>query len=326
MDVSVILCTYNRCVSLRRTLNTFCELRNPQNISWELLIIDNNSTDQTPEVCGEFSKRLPIHHIFEPTPGQSAARNRGIMESKGNLLIFTDDDVDIDPDWIAAYGEAAARNVAAQFFGGRILTRWDCPPPKWMVENYCDILRGVVVTFDHGDKEREIVDRHAPAVGANFALRRAVLDEFGFKFREDLGLKPQQEVRFEEFAFLQQLLDKGRQGRYLPQALVYHRQPPERMTERYVRRFYEGFGIALVRLGQAESGNQWLFGVPRWWWRKLFESACGYVFTRFTSSSSTWLQHECTMAKRWGAIGEMRALRRRGVQYVMKAPAAECEF
>src|SRR5947209_8654862 len=121
MDVSVIICTYNRCESLRATLDGFCKLKGTADIAWELLVIDNNSKDQTREVCQTFSKQLPIRYIVETVQGQSAARNRGIVEATGSLLLFTDDDVDLDPEWISNYWNATARHPDVSIFGGRII-------------------------------------------------------------------------------------------------------------------------------------------------------------------------------------------------------------
>src|SRR5689334_18641740 len=88
MNVSVIICTYNRCDHLRRTLETFCGLKLPANVSWEVLLIDNNSNDRTREACENFGAKLPIRYIFEPRQGKSFALNHGIQEAKNDLLLF----------------------------------------------------------------------------------------------------------------------------------------------------------------------------------------------------------------------------------------------
>src|SRR5688500_3500637 len=97
MQVTVIICTRNRADQLRRTLESAAAVDTPEHVSWELLVVDNGSTDHTPEVVESFSGRLPIRRVSEPEAGLSNARNRGVAEAKGDYICWTDDDVLIDP-------------------------------------------------------------------------------------------------------------------------------------------------------------------------------------------------------------------------------------
>ena len=103
MDISVIICSYNREDSLRKTLTRLCDLEIPPHLSWELLLVDNNSTDGTRQVCESFIPKLPVRYLFEPLQGVNRARNRAVAEAAGQLLLFTDDDVNMDRNWIAAF-------------------------------------------------------------------------------------------------------------------------------------------------------------------------------------------------------------------------------
>src|ERR1700733_3383650 len=95
MEISVVLATYNRAASLGVTLASFSKLIHPASTAWELIIVDNNSTDATPEVIREFSKaaNFPVHCVSEKRQGRSAALNTGIAEARGNIIAFTEDDI-----------------------------------------------------------------------------------------------------------------------------------------------------------------------------------------------------------------------------------------
>ena len=99
MRITVILCTLNRCQSLAETLESIAISTLPDSVDWEILVVDNNSTDHTREVVEEFGRRYPdrFRYIFEPRPGKSYALNAGIREAQGEILAFTDDDVTVEP-------------------------------------------------------------------------------------------------------------------------------------------------------------------------------------------------------------------------------------
>src|SRR5689334_7868892 len=123
MDVTVAICTWNRARLLDSTLAQFCKLRIPDGLTWELLVVDNNSTDDTRAVIEKYSGRLPVRRLLEAEQGASPARNRAIAEAAADLLLFTDGDVLVDEGWLAAYVEAAERWPNAGFFGG-LITPW----------------------------------------------------------------------------------------------------------------------------------------------------------------------------------------------------------
>ncbi len=307
MQITVIIATFNRAEQLRRTLQSFRALSPvPCQPSWELIVVDNNSSDETRAVVGAASpprSALPLRYLSEPRPGQSAARNRGIAESKAELLAFTDDDVDVDARWLAALGGAAERHPRASFFGGRILPRWEQPAPAWIIAHSATLLSGVTMHLDLGDAEREFTDPARPygVYGANMMFRRSVFAG-DLRFREDLGLKPGETTRREESEFIRDLLTAGQTGVYVPDAIVHHRNPPERATERYVRQWYKGAGMADVRLGRVPSNAH----VPRHLWRKLAESGLRFATARLTKPAAVWLPAEIEMARQWGVICELR--------------------
>ena len=313
MDSSVIICTYKRAESLRQTLQTCCELVIPDGATWELLVVDNNSCDHTRQVCDAFTDDLPLRYVFESTQGKSAALNRSIQESRGGLLLFTDDDVDVDSGWLWAHADAAQRYANASFFGGKVLARWDAAPPKWVLENLGWLHTNVHV--DRGDQEApmtELVEGEERAffVGANIAIRRAVFSS-ALRFKEAIGPvagddRPSGYMPGEDVELEGRLLEAGHVGVYIPKAIVYHRHSAHRQTERYVRRYYFGAGITSVRLLKERRSSPYWLGAPRSCWKSLFLSSLTYGLTRLWAPSRTWLRAEKGMACAWGNIYEWR--------------------
>src|SRR5215467_6100810 len=118
--VTVAICTFNRCAALDRTLRSFESLEVPQDIEWELLVVDNKSTDDTPGVVSRYAQKLPVRYFFEGTPGKSRAANLAVRQASGELMLWTDDDVIVDGRWLLEYVKAARACPDASFFGGTV--------------------------------------------------------------------------------------------------------------------------------------------------------------------------------------------------------------
>jgi glucosyl-dolichyl phosphate glucuronosyltransferase len=312
MDVSVIICTYNRARDLRRTLETFRDART-DGLTWELLVVDNNSKDDTKAVCDSFKGALPVRYLFEGRQGKSFALNRSISEAAAALLIFTDDDVTVTPDWILNLHAAARRHPEMSFFGGRVVPRWEHTPPRWFVEN-ADWL-WIHPHTNCGEVEAEMKINGIRFVGANFAARKAVFAE-GLLYREDFGPKgyfgaENSQPGVEDHELQGRMLARGLRGWYVPNAVIYHHIGAERTTAKYVRWWYKQKGRTVNLREEVAAAPRW-FGAPRYLWRDLLESAVFYGATRFTRPSRIWLQHEVRMAEKWGSICGFRSQPRVG--------------
>ncbi|HUJ10142.1 MAG TPA: glycosyltransferase [Verrucomicrobiae bacterium] len=303
MNLSVIICTHNRAAILRQTLETFCQLRIDSGLKWELVLVDNNSSDDTRAVADEFRDRLPVRYVFELKQGLSAARNRGAGEAGGEILLFTDDDVDVDPLWLTQFWKAARKNPEAVFWGGKILPRWEKPPPRWLAENSAQLLGGAMGHLDLGDEPRWLqVGGPETFFGGNMAFRRELLVD-GRSFDMDLGRNGAQLVHGEETALIKRLVREGYKGLYVPGAIVYHRTPATNMTELYVRRWFRGYGVTKVRNGEAQP-DLIFCGWPLKSVRKSVVNAVKYVFARRTRPARVWLKAETKMAMAWGIAVE----------------------
>ncbi|MBY0374149.1 MAG: glycosyltransferase [Bryobacteraceae bacterium] len=261
MTGSLIICTYNRAAKLERL---FRGLAQPGVVppDWEILVVDNNSKDDTKQVTERFQQLRPeVRYIFEPTPGKSHALNTGIREARGELLAFTDDDVEVEADWLKAC-ELAFADPEVSGIGGKVLPRWTAPAPDWLPPEP-RYRNGPLVEFDLGPKPGPLVE--AP-YGANLALRRAVFEKHGL-FRTDLGPRPGSEIRGEDSELYDRLRAGGERLLYWPQALVYHEVPLERLTKKFFLDWWQAKGYTETVLDE-EVGLKFFLRTWRsliWW-------------------------------------------------------------
>jgi glycosyltransferase involved in cell wall biosynthesis len=243
----VALCTWNRAAELDRTLAAFCEVSVPAGLAWELLIVNNNSTDDTDRVVGCYVGRLPIVPLFEPRQGLSHARNLAVSRAAGDLIVFTDDDVLVDPCWLRAYVEAAERWPQAAYFGGPIALAFDEPPPRRLKPHLDWFCLG---RLDLGDVERPLTCGEE-VFGINMAFRR-----FGFegrRFDPAFGVAGAERLAGEESLLIGQLQDHGQLGVWVPAAKVRHRVTADQLTNRWAYRNW---------VGRARTHNRLLLSGP----------------------------------------------------------------
>lgn len=252
--ISVAICTFNRAESLRRTLDSLVNSRAPLHGEWELLVVDNNSNDETRQVVTSFESRLPVRYVFEEQQGLSAARNCAIREFHGDVLLFTDDDVTLDPSWLFFYDEAAHQHPTAAYFGGRVIPFWPEGKPHWLHDESLPLISGLLVRFHLGDGIRKFGDNEPTPYGASFALRRSVIEEIG-RFNCDLGVKARVPGRGEESEYLSRVRAAGFEGVYVGDAVANHWTNPARLTLPYLYRYGVQTGIALRLTGSVERGS-----------------------------------------------------------------------
>jgi len=272
MNVSVILSTYNRAASLGVTLDTFSRLTVPANLRWELLVVDNNSTDSTREVIHRFAEasNLPARYVFEKRQGRSAAMNTGIGESKGEIIAFTDDDVLLHPDWLWQL-----KMVFEQFdcaaVAGRVVPLWNQPKPEWLE------MEGqqAIVNFEPGDEFKEVPF----PLGANSAFRRDVFHRHGL-FRLDLGVSGSKHtITCEDTEFGMRLAKAGEKVIYCPTAIIYHPVDSKRATKEYFLSWHYYDGVSLTRTAGLPGFGVRYLGVPRWLYRECLQNFGKWMLT-----------------------------------------------
>jgi len=248
MNISVILCTYDRCQSLTKTLESLAVSVLPDSVEWEVLIVDNNSHDQTHEVVEQFSRLYPdrFRYLFEGRQGKSYALNSGIREARGDVLAYLDDDVSVEPTWLHNLTSLLHDGEWAGS-GGRILPMRGFVPPRWLaLEGPLGFGAALCAQFDLGDVPAELKD--AP-FGTNMAFRREMFEKYG-DFRGDLGPRPS-ETRNEDTEFGRRLMAGGERLRYVPSAVVYHDVHESRVRKQFFLAWWFDRGRGVIR----ESGR-----------------------------------------------------------------------
>jgi glycosyltransferase involved in cell wall biosynthesis len=253
--IAVAICTHNRASSLERTLESLVNQSGINDIDWELLLIDNNSSDTTPEVAERFTDRLPLRYVFEGTQGLSAARNRALKEFSGELLVFTDDDVVLDQHWLAAYFRAAKEFPGAAYFGGRILPLWEGNRPSWLKEPSLSLISGLLGNYDLGEDDRWFKPEDLFPFGANFAIRGQLIKQLQ-PFRLDLGVSGESLGRGEEAEYLQRAQLCGARGMYLSTAVCHHAQLNSRFRISHLFRYGFEKGRAEVLIGEDAQASR----------------------------------------------------------------------
>lgn len=258
MNISVILCTYNRCQRLSKALASVAASVMPASATWEVLVIDNNSKDQTREVIEDFCRRYPgrFRYMLETKQGKSFALNTALKNAQGDILAFMDDDVVVEPMWLQNL-VAPLNDKQWAGTGGRIRPDWSAPPPPWLPLDGPHNLGGMLALFDQGDEAAAL---EQPPFGTNMAFRRSVFERYG-EFRTDFGPIPGSEIRNEDTEFGRRVMAAGERLRYEPSAVVYHLVPENRLKREYFLAFWFDHGVATVREDAGKKPN--IFGIPR---------------------------------------------------------------
>jgi glucosyl-dolichyl phosphate glucuronosyltransferase len=263
MKITVILCTYNRCQSLSNALESVASTVFCDPAEWEVLVVDNNSKDQTREVVADYCHRYPgrFRYLFERRQGKSHALNAGIRASQGDVLAFMDDDVTVEPTWLQNL-TAPLVNGEWAGVGGRILPQSTFSAPSWLATEGRYSLAGTLALFDLGNNGCEL-DR-AP-FGTNMAFPKKMFERYG-GFRTDMGPCPGSEMRNEDTEFGRRLIAQRCRLWYEPSAVVYHAVSTERLTQEYFLAFWFDHGRASVREWGDGPG---ICGIPRAYLRML---------------------------------------------------------
>lgn len=294
-SVEIAICTWNRSALLAQTLDSLTKLEIPAGLAWRLLVVDNRSTDDTAEVLEAYTDVLPLVPLSEPRQGHTLARNRAIAESRADLMLWTDDDVLVDPHWMSAYVAAANQRPEASFFGGRIEPLFPAGQPRWIAENWSQVA-GCFAARDLGCQAIELTAERLP-YGANFAVRGDV--QRAFPFNTELGRRGQSVMGEDELDLLRRLLEAGQRGVWVPDCRVQHVIPPERASTRYVFDYFVGQGAMLVNKGTPWTQSRWAL---RWHylWHQ-FAAELGQLIL----PSPGWFAH---LARAGLALGQWRAM------------------
>ena len=231
--ITLIICTYNREKYIGPLLDSIAKNDYPTT-DYEIVLVDNNCTDNTHGVCEQFATTHPeiaFRYVTEPEQGLSAARNKGIKEAKGDIVIYVDDDALVDADYIRIYAEHFAASPETMAAGGPIEPLYETEEPKWM-SPYTKAL--LTAWMNYGDKVREYPNGRYPG-GGNAAYRKEVFNKVGL-FNTELGRKGSALLASEEKDIFDKMHALGMQVRYLPTPVLHHIIPQAKLEEDYFNR------------------------------------------------------------------------------------------
>jgi len=288
-SLTVALCTHNHEQRLARTLRGLKQVIHP-NCPWELLIVDNASTDGTRQVAAASDWRTPgmnVRVAREEKLGLSNARNRAIEEATGEYIIFMDDDETPDPHWLGAYERIilAERPDAA---GGRIEVMFeDGARPPWLQ----DELLGFLGQLHHGDTARRLVASDTPIFGGNFAFRREVFARIG-AFDAGLGRKGTANTGGEDTEIYRRMIASGSNVWWVPDAIIHHRIQAGKLRRSYFLDLHFRQGrVEGMRKRGAASRIPPAYLVPQLW--RAMKSA---LSERLERGNNTSLRKEMNVA------------------------------
>jgi glycosyltransferase involved in cell wall biosynthesis len=324
LDATVLIATYNRATFLDRTLDSIRELRVRPGRRWEVIVVDNNSTDDTRGVVERHARDFPVRlrYLFEGRQGRSNALNAGVAAAAGSIIAMTDDDVCVEPQWLDAACDAlgdGAKDLA--YAGGPVRPLWESPPPAWLDLTRGD-LWGTIAIQDHGDRPFVYEEARKVPLGANMAARRELFDAAGL-FRTDLGRTNGRVLLGQEVPeLLMRARAAGFRGVYAPSMEVHHHVPSSRLTRRYFRRWWFGKGISraaldrlqpVTELGLDLRATPHVLGLPRYMYGSAARDAARCALNVLRGRAAEAFRHEMMLAffagyarARWSAISGPR--------------------
>ncbi|HUR33039.1 MAG TPA: glycosyltransferase [Vicinamibacterales bacterium] len=331
-SLTVLICTYNRARLLRETLEALRGLAMPDDCAVEFVVVDNNSSDNTPLVLDEAraKSRVPVVCLKERRQGKSFALNRGLAEASGDVIALTDDDVLPASDWLQRIVRRF-REHDVTFVFGKVLPRWGCVPPPEMLTTRAQDIWGPLAIVDYGDEpsdyRAESLGQRLP-IGANLAFSRQALITIG-GWRTDLGKVNNTLISGEDHEIFMRLRRHDLYaGIYDPLISVRHYVPASRLTRRYFRQwfFWHGKTGALMLPDLFPDLNLALvpkvFGVPRFLYRQAAVQTWQYLKRLGRADALALLIEEVKTLQYAGLISECWKRSWRHAPSVADAPLA----
>lgn len=243
LDATVLLTTRNRAALLRSTLNAFQRMRT-SGVTWEIVVVDNGSSDETDDVLEQAASQLPLRVVREPSPGKSAALNRALPLIRARLVLLTDDDVRPCSEWMTAYVAAARRWPQHRVFGGPIKPLFPNGTPDWLMNHPCTVPAFARFTLDAPEGPMSLLP-----FGPNVAFRADAL--------RDVVLSPHVGPRGTSYPMgtdielIRRVLMNDEQVVYVPAAATGHVVRPEQITHKWLMQRAYNLGRSAPRYQQS---------------------------------------------------------------------------
>ena len=260
--LSVIICTYNRDKYIYNVLRSLAEnTLSPE--KYEIVLVDNNCTDNTQSECARFVHDFPsvtFRSFVETNQGLSHARNRGISESRGDILVYVDDDALVNKEYLQTYADFFEQHPDIEAAGGPIIPKYETEEPDWMSH----FTKALITGYKYlGDKPKEFPANDYPG-GGNAAYRASVFEKVGM-FNVELGRKGDSLVGAEEKDIFDKMTTLGMRFYYLPNAILYHLIPEKKLSKDYFNRLTYSIG---------KSERMRTSAIGKWKYTKRLISEC----------------------------------------------------
>jgi glycosyltransferase involved in cell wall biosynthesis len=289
MDVDLVIPTYNRAHLLKDCLNSVFLATRPKDLNINVVVVDNNSGDNTREVVQPFleQRELSIRYIFVGRSGKSAALNEAIAQTDAELVGLIDDDEQLDAAWFEVACREFSGTATLDYIGGPCDPHWEHAPPDWLPPAYTGAI-GIVPRPERVAFSREF---NGMLMGGNAVIRRSALERV-LPYPEELGKIGSKIRSGEDEVIYHRLLDIGARGMVVPDLIIRHWIPAERLTKRYFRKWAIGRGISIgSQLRERGFEEPGLLGIPRYKFGDVFRGfglmlAAGSRQERFTAQLS----------------------------------------
>lgn len=335
MDASIVIATFNRSALLARTLDSLAltttaaivpgagGARRP--LEWEVVVVDNNSSDDTAEVVQSRAAVFPcqLRLLTERQQGKSAALNTALLATAGRVIVLTDDDVWIPPEWLLTGILPLLARSDIDYTGGPVRPMWEVPPPSW-IEGDPGLLSGPIALVDYGTEPFIFEDRQRIPLGVNMAVRRSLIDQVG-GFHLRLERRGRSLIGQGQAEFFCRTRAAGARGLYVPGMWLKHHVPAARLTRSYYRRWWYWKGVARAQMQDLHPVTELgldlrtvpkFAGTPRFMWGATLRDAAAWCQARMDGEEVRRMEAEMSLAYFTGylrtRLGLMRD-RRRGL-------------
>lgn len=312
--LTVLLVSHNGSDTIGRTLSAFAAVAPPAD-GWQLLVVDNASTDGTARIATSFADRLPLHLLQEPRRGKGFALNTGLTRVHGDLIVLVDDDILPRPDFLVEWSRVADTYRDCDFFGGGVEPLFEYPPPSWARQQWWAGM--LYAATNAGVPEGPIhYNSRLPfppdVLGPNMAIRMTVVragHRYDPHFMEGFN-----SLMGSELEFILRLIRAGYRAGFAPGATVRHIVNRRQVSRRWILRRCQRYGRWGYWLGQAlyPLPCSTLLGVPRYAVRRVVERAYGVLPHVLRLDDARMMAQLRLVAEDIGLMRQARLMRRVG--------------
>jgi glucosyl-dolichyl phosphate glucuronosyltransferase len=295
MEISVLICTFNRRESLCACLDRLAKQEHANLFDWEVVVVDNNCTDGTDKMIADMSRvaNFKLRYLKEEKQGLNYARNSGALGSNGKYFVFIDDDIYVSPTWLTSMYGALERSDA-DAVGGRIHLDPSLVLPVWIQPE----IYGFLGYQDCGEVPFQMDGIKKYPFGGNMAFNRRVTDMIGL-FNAELGRRGVGEKRTELFKgaetdYFHRLARAGGKIFYEPSAIVYHQIKPFQLTKRYFRTIHFNEGYQRAQHDE-RAFERTLLGIPYFLFSQTARSLAHYIGDLITQGPSLSFRQQMTV-------------------------------